>query len=74
MDAEVDLLDEHLATLMNRVAPDLTALRGVGTEVAGALLVAAGDNPERLTARRPSQRYAEYRRSMRPPDASTVIG
>jgi transposase len=31
-----------------QVAPQLTALLGVGTDVAGALLVAAGDNPQRL--------------------------
>ena len=33
---------------MKTTAPDLVALRGVGVDVAGALLVAAGDNPERL--------------------------
>jgi transposase len=32
------------------VAPALLALPGVGTDVAGALLVAAGDNPERLSS------------------------
>src|SRR6266545_808535 len=31
-------------------APALLALPGVGTDVAGALLVAAGDNPERLSS------------------------
>jgi transposase len=45
---EVELLDEQLESLVQAVAPELVALRGVGVEVAGALLVAAGDNPERL--------------------------
>ena len=48
LDREVDLLDEQLKTLVKAVAPELVALRGVGVDVAGALLVAAGDNPERL--------------------------
>lgn len=48
LDREVDHLDAQLTTLVKKAAPDLVALRGVGTDVAGALLVAAGDNPERL--------------------------
>ena len=45
---EVALLDEQLESLVSAIAPALVALRGVGVEVASALLVAAGDNPERL--------------------------
>lgn len=48
LDEEVDLLDEQLAVLVKGKAPALLALRGVGVDVAGALLVAAGDNPDRL--------------------------
>lgn len=48
LDQEVTLLDEQLEALVTATAPDLVALRGVGVEVAGALLVAAGDNPDRL--------------------------
>jgi transposase len=48
LDREVALLDDQLETLVRATAPDLVALRGVGVEVAGALLVAAGDSPERL--------------------------
>jgi transposase len=44
----VALLDDQLESLVKTIAPKLVALRGVGVEVAGALLVAAGDNPERL--------------------------
>lgn len=31
-----------------RAAPDLIAQHGVGTEIAGQLLITAGDNPDRL--------------------------
>lgn len=48
LDQEVTQLDMELSDLVGETAPELLALRGVGTEVAGTLLVAAGDNPERL--------------------------
>jgi transposase len=43
------VLDAQLEALAKIASPDLLALRGVGVEVACTLLVAAGDNPERLT-------------------------
>ena len=46
--AELERLDTELAKLVRKAAPKLVARRGVGTEVAGRLLVAAGDNPDRL--------------------------
>jgi transposase len=46
--AEVTRLDAHLDALVRVVAPALVALKGVGTDIAGTLLVAAGDNPHRL--------------------------
>ena len=48
LDAEVRQLDEHLAALVATTAPQLVDVFGVSSETAGALLVAAGDNPERL--------------------------
>ncbi len=45
---EIAELDVQLARLVARVAPGLVALPGVGTDHAATLLVAAGDNPERL--------------------------
>jgi transposase len=48
LDREVDVLDDQLERLAKNTAPDLLALRGVGVDVACTLLVAAGDNPERL--------------------------
>ena len=48
LQAEIATLDVELGRLTAAVAPTLCALPGVGTDVAGALLVAAGDNPERM--------------------------
>jgi len=50
LELETELADLKviLKTLVTGTAPELVARHGVGTETAGALLVAAGDNPERL--------------------------
>ena len=48
IDAEMAEIDAVLAPLVAATAPDLITLNGVGTDTAGALIVAAGDNPERL--------------------------
>jgi transposase len=48
LQAEVDEIDAILEPLVNETAPDLVARPGIGVECASALLVAAGDNPERL--------------------------
>jgi transposase len=45
---EISTLDAQLAELTAETAPKLVDTFGVGPDVAGALLVAAGDNPERL--------------------------
>lgn len=45
---QITRVDRELARLIPETAPALVALKGVGIEVAGALLVTAGDNPERL--------------------------
>jgi len=45
---EIARLDGHLDALVAATAPRLVARHGVGTDTAGALLVAAGDNPHRL--------------------------
>ena len=46
--AEAKQLRGHLATLAAAAAPALVALIGVGPDTAAALLLAAGDNPDRL--------------------------
>lgn len=48
LDAEMAELDGQLDELVAVTAPELLALYGVGTDTAALLLVAAGDNPERL--------------------------
>jgi transposase len=45
---QMDFLNVQLRPLISAAAPALLASHGVGTDTAGALLVAAGDNPERL--------------------------
>jgi transposase len=45
---EINELDAILKPLVKETAPDLVARLGIGTDAASALLVAAGDNPERL--------------------------
>jgi transposase len=45
---EIAELDAQLCRLVAETAPELTSLPGVGTDHAAALLVVAGDNPERL--------------------------
>ena len=45
---EIGELDEQLNRLVSEVAPELVAVEGIGTDTAASLLIAAGDNPERL--------------------------
>jgi transposase len=45
---DIDQLDGLLGPLVAKQAPALLAINGVGVEVAGQLLVTAGDNPGRL--------------------------
>jgi transposase len=48
LDAEKDHLEDLLSKLVEKTAPELLSLYGVGVDTAAALLVAAGDNPERV--------------------------
>ncbi len=48
LDDEIAQLDEPIAQLVHELAPTLVEAVGVGVEVAGQLLVTAGDNPARL--------------------------
>jgi transposase len=48
LSAQLERLDAALAPLVAATAPRLLAIGGVGTDVAGMLLVAGGDNPDRL--------------------------
>ncbi len=48
LSAEITTLTTQLDRLTRAAAPTLVALFGIGQDSAGALLVAAGDNPDRL--------------------------
>ena len=45
---EIAGLDARIERLVREAAPELVALDGVGPDTAAALLIAAGDNPDRL--------------------------
>ena len=45
---EITEIDAILKPLVKETAPELVATLGIGTDAGSALLVAAGDNPERL--------------------------
>lgn len=46
--AETRELDRHLTRLINQAAPRLLAVKGLGPHTSAALLIAVGDNPDRL--------------------------
>lgn len=48
LEEEVKDIDRLLKALVAETSPELNAIDGVGIDVASAILVAAGDNPERL--------------------------
>ncbi len=48
LDAQLERLDELIVPLVTARAPGLLCLYGVGPDTAAALLIAAGDHPERL--------------------------
>jgi transposase len=48
LEEEISELDARITPLLEATAPELLAVYGVGIDTAAALLVTAGDNPERL--------------------------
>ena len=48
LEEEITQIDAILKPLVKETAPELVTTLGIGTDAASALLVAAGDNPERL--------------------------
>ena len=54
LEDEIIELDAILKSLVAETAPQLVARVGIGTDSASALLVAAGDNPQRLRSEAPS--------------------
>ncbi len=51
LQAEIDTIEAQLDPLIRAVNPTLLSLSGVGVVTAATLLVAAGDNPERLATK-----------------------
>jgi transposase len=45
---QLQRLGQRLARITTAAAPDLVAVNGVGPDVAAAILISAGDNPQRL--------------------------
>lgn len=50
LNQEIDQIDRMLIGLLQLTAPSLLGLHGIGPDNAASLLVAAGDNPERITS------------------------
>ena len=48
LSSEIAKLNAQLDRLVGQVAPELVSLVGIGTDHAATLLIAAGDNPQRL--------------------------
>ena len=48
LDDEARLLNRHIRTILDDVAPELISVHGIGYETAAQLLITAGDNPHRL--------------------------
>ena len=67
---ELAELDQLIEPIVNDTAPDLVALTSVGPEIASALLVAAGDNPNGSATKPRSLTCAGSRRSTPAPASS----
>lgn len=51
MQSEIHIIEQQLSSLVRQINPLLLSLSGVGPATAATLLVAAGDNPDRLRTR-----------------------
>jgi hypothetical protein len=74
IDAQMAEIHAVLGPLAAVTAPDLMTLSGVGHRHPGALIVAAGDNPEASPARPPSSTSAACHHSMRRRASSSDTG
>ena len=70
LDDELAGLDAHLKDILTAAHPQLLAAHGVGPDTAGALLVAAGDNPERLRTEQSFAALCGAHHRCRPPPAT----
>jgi transposase len=74
LSAEIAELDRQLHRLVAAAAPGLLALKGVGPDIAAALLLAAGDNPQRLRSEAAFACLCGWRRSRPPRARPAAIG
>ena len=74
LDDELDRLSMLLEQLVAAAAPEPLELHGVGPDTAATLLVAAGDNAERLKPKPPGPTSAASPRSKRHQDVRPGIG
>jgi len=72
LEVELAALDEQIAALVAAAAPELLALFGLGPDTAASLLVAAGDNPERLKSEAAWARLCGV--APKPADSGKVTG
>ena len=72
LDAEGAQADQRLRPVVAKTAPRLSALFGVGPEVAGQLLATAGDNPDRLRSEAALAHLCGVAPSQPAPDARTL--
>jgi transposase len=63
INAEIAALDGHIDTVVRATAPALLAVYGIGADTAALLLVAAGDNANRIHSEAPGRTSAESHRS-----------
>src|SRR3712207_3738524 len=68
---EIAELDARIERIVEEAAPQLVALDGVGPDTAAALLIAAGDNPERLKSEASFAHLCAGRRPCPPPQAGS---
>src|SRR5215207_8837146 len=71
---EITEADQELHQLVQQAAPALLALPGVGPEVAGQVLISAGDNLTGSSPKPPSRTSAAPHRSPPAADAPTATG
>jgi transposase len=74
LETEISSLDGQLAKLTAAASPRLIGAFGVGADTAGALLVAAGDNPDRLRSEAAFSMLSAPHRSRPPPARRTATG
>lgn len=73
LNAEIHDVETRITQAVKATAPQLLDIRGIGPDSAATLLIAAGDNPDRLARRRPSPPAAVSALSKRPPSRRIAV-